>query len=104
MYVPVLSEGAFRGHRSSSQANYIAVGQDTNCAILAKHLKALGVSMEFETELIALGQDENIVTAALKSHGDGTSSTEVVRAAFVLGADGARGMRPALEPQHCLHA
>ncbi|KZV73415.1 hypothetical protein PENSPDRAFT_297016 [Peniophora sp. CONT] len=67
--------------------NPITLGQDSNCAILRKHLKAHGVDVEVNTELLTFAQDETGVTATVKIGG----REEKIRTKFLLGADGAKG-------------
>lgn len=65
----------------------MTLGQDSNCAILRQHLKALGVEVETATELVTYKQDEGGVTATIKAN----EKEEKVTAKFLLGTDGARG-------------
>lgn len=60
--------------------------QDENEAMLASHLGALGVQVDWETEVTGFTQDGDGVTATLER--DGRERT--VRASFVAGCDGAR--------------
>ena len=63
-------------------------------AILRARLQALGGRVEHDTRLESLAQDADGVTATLQ-HGD--DRQETVRAAYLVGADGARGVvRPAI--------
>ena len=60
--------------------------------VLRDHLAKFGVHVELSTELVSLEQDNKGVTVALKKTGaDGSETMESVRAAYVIGADGARG-------------
>ena len=71
----------------TSQPNPIILGQDSNCAILRAHLKALGVQVELDTEMVTYEQDDTGVTATLKIH----EREDKVRSKFLLGTDGAKG-------------
>jgi 2-polyprenyl-6-methoxyphenol hydroxylase-like FAD-dependent oxidoreductase len=64
----------------------LILGQDDNERILGDHLQGLGLSVQWNTELVALVQDNEGVTATLKQT-DG--STRTVTAAWVAGCDGA---------------
>lgn len=60
--------------------------------VLRDHLTKYGVRVERSTELVSLEQDNEAVTVIVKKTGpDGSETTETVRAAYVVGADGARG-------------
>ena len=62
--------------------------------VLRKHLAAHGVHVELGTEPISVEQDPEGITVTLKKTGvDGKESTETCRAAYIVGADGARGER-----------
>lgn len=65
----------------------LMLGQDDNERIMNDKLESSGVSVRWNTELIALEQHRDYVSATLKLP-DG--STERVDAAFVAGCDGAR--------------
>jgi len=65
----------------------LILGQDENERILGERLRDFGLSVQWNTELVALTQDPNAVFATL-CHADGTSRT--VTAAWVAGCDGAR--------------
>ncbi|KZV73414.1 hypothetical protein PENSPDRAFT_682895 [Peniophora sp. CONT] len=66
----------------------LTLGQDSNCAILRKHLKTFGVDVELSTELVTYEQDDTGVTATLKIG----EREEKVRSRFLLGTDGAKGV------------
>ncbi|VDC06645.1 unnamed protein product [Peniophora sp. CBMAI 1063] len=66
----------------------LTLGQDSNCAILRKYLKALGVEVELETEMVTYVQDNSGVTATLKIG----EREEKVRSKFLVGTDGAKGI------------
>ncbi|VDC02666.1 unnamed protein product [Peniophora sp. CBMAI 1063] len=68
--------------------NPIAIGQNTHVEILMKHLKALGVEVEFATEMVGFDQDDAGVNVTLKTG----ERDEKVRASFLLGTDGAKGI------------
>jgi putative polyketide hydroxylase len=57
--------------------------------VLRGHLSDLGLLVELQTELIAIEQDADKVTATLINHSNGRK--EVVPALYVVGADGGRG-------------
>jgi 2-polyprenyl-6-methoxyphenol hydroxylase-like FAD-dependent oxidoreductase len=65
----------------------LMLGQDDNERIMGAKLNALGVEVQWNTELVALEQKPHHVDAVLKLP-DG--STRAVRAAWVAGCDGAR--------------
>ena len=50
----------------------------------------LGADIQFDTELIAVTQDDDAVTAVVRNRLDGTEST--IRAKYVVGADGGRSV------------
>jgi 2-polyprenyl-6-methoxyphenol hydroxylase-like FAD-dependent oxidoreductase len=64
----------------------LVLGQDDNERIMGERLSTLGVSVQWNTELVALEQNAEHVVATLKN-GDG--STRGVMAAWVGGCDGA---------------
>ncbi|KZV66434.1 hypothetical protein PENSPDRAFT_92107 [Peniophora sp. CONT] len=68
--------------------NPIAIGQNTHVEILMKHLKALGVEVELGTEMVTFEQDDSGVNVSLKTG----EREEKVRASFLLGTDGAKGI------------
>ncbi|KAI0777582.1 FAD binding domain-containing protein [Trametes elegans] len=71
----------------------LAIGQYLIEGIFRKHLATHGVQVELSTELVSLEQDPTGVTATVKTHGsDGADRTETIRAPYVIGADGARGV------------
>ena len=82
------------------QPNFMFLGQDENCAILRKHLKEYGVSVELGTELVSFEQDETGVDVTLKTEKDGVVSEDKIRTSFVLGSDGAKSMFRCLCPRH----
>ena len=62
--------------------------------ILRDHLAAHGIHVELGTEPTSIEQSVDSVTVYLKKTGqDGQETSEVVNAAYVVGADGARGQR-----------
>src|SRR5438128_11819867 len=63
----------------------LMLGQDDNEKIMGEHLRAFGVEIKWNTELIALEQTADRVTATLKQP-DGSSRQ--VTAAYVAGCDG----------------
>ena len=60
--------------------------------IFREQLAKFGVHVELSTEVASLVQDEEGVIATLKVNKDGAERIETIRAAYVVGADGARGM------------
>ncbi len=74
--------------RNTTPYPYILIlGQDDNEMIMGEKLRELGVSVEWNTELVGLEQEPGSVTATLKLP-DGTQQKAV--AAWVGGCDGAR--------------
>jgi len=65
----------------------LILGQDDNERIMSDHLRALGSSVQWNTELISLAQQGDSVTAVLRLP-DGSHRT--VLAPWVAGCDGAR--------------
>ncbi|KAI6003387.1 hypothetical protein EDC04DRAFT_1022101 [Pisolithus marmoratus] len=70
------------------------MGQPTLEAIVRGHLAKLGCTVELGTRLISFMQDEECVRAkVVKYHGDDREEVEeIIEAAYLIGADGARGM------------
>jgi 2-polyprenyl-6-methoxyphenol hydroxylase-like FAD-dependent oxidoreductase len=64
----------------------LVLGQDDNERIMGERLSSLGVSVRWNTELVALQQNADYVAATLKN-ADG--ATQTVAAAWVGGCDGA---------------
>src|SRR6059036_1435408 len=64
----------------------LVLGQDDNERLLGDALRARGMAVQWDTELVGLAQDAGRVEATLK-HADGT--IEEVTAAWVAGCDGA---------------
>ncbi|KZV71282.1 hypothetical protein PENSPDRAFT_650760 [Peniophora sp. CONT] len=77
--------------------NGFILGQDSNCAILRQHLKALGVEVELGTEMVNYEQDEAGVSVTLKVN---EKDSTKVRAKFLLGTDGGRGITRRLAGIH----
>ncbi len=67
----------------------LVLGQDDNERILGDHLRELGSSVQWNTELVSLTQQADFVTALLKSP-DGSHRN--ILAAWVAGCDGARSV------------
>jgi len=65
----------------------LVLGQDDNERLLGDALRARGLGVEWNTELVGLAQDSDHVTATLKN-ADGTRSE--VRVPWLAGCDGAR--------------
>jgi len=71
---------------SISPTSVVIAPQDHLEPVLMDHLRSLPrVSIRLGVELIALDQDDDGVTATLREHDD----TSTIRAAYVIGADGA---------------
>ncbi|KAI6003389.1 hypothetical protein EDC04DRAFT_3146961 [Pisolithus marmoratus] len=70
------------------------MGQPTLEAIVREHLAKLGCTVELGTQLISFTQDEKCVRAKVVRHrdDDGEKVEEDIEAAYLIGADGARGM------------
>ena len=72
-----------------SPTSGVIAPQDHLEPVLMHHLRSLpGVSIRLGVELIALDQDDDGVTATLREHDD----TSTVRAAYIIGADGAHSV------------
>ncbi|KAI9064756.1 hypothetical protein FKP32DRAFT_1611066 [Trametes sanguinea] len=67
----------------------VALGQYRLEGIIRDHLAKHGVQVELATELTQLEQDEGGVIATLKKH---DTEVEEARVAYVIGADGGRGV------------
>ncbi len=60
--------------------------------IFRDHLAKSGVHVELGTDPVSLEQDADGVTVVVKKvTSDGSEATETIRAAYVIGADGAKG-------------
>ncbi|KAI6154838.1 FAD binding domain-containing protein [Pisolithus tinctorius] len=70
------------------------IGQPTLEAIMLQHLSKLGCTIEFGTRLVSFTQDEKCVRAKIAKHcgEDGEEVEEDIEVAYLIGADGARGM------------
>ncbi|KAI6021934.1 FAD binding domain-containing protein [Pisolithus marmoratus] len=70
------------------------MGQPTLEAIVRDHLAKLGCTVELGTQLTSFTQDEKCVRAKVVRHrgDDGEKVEENIEAAYLIGADGARGM------------
>ncbi len=74
---------------SISPTSGVIAPQDHLEPVLMDHLRSLpGVSIRLGVELIALDQDDDGITATLREHDE----TSTVRAAYVIGADGAHSV------------
>ena len=70
----------------------MGVSQFLTETVLRDHLARHGVHVELGSEPTSMEQDSYGVTVHLKkTDKDGNESTETVRAAYVVGADGAKG-------------
>ena len=67
----------------------IAVSQYLTERIFREHLAKFGVQVELGTESVSIEQDGTGVNLSLKHAG--SDKVEIVRCAYVIGADGARG-------------
>ncbi len=65
----------------------LMLGQDDNERIMGDHLRQWNIGVRWNTELLALEQNEDHVEATLQ---DPDGSTRTIRAAYVAGCDGAR--------------
>lgn len=65
----------------------LALGQDDNERMMGEHLRKWGVSVQWRTELLALDQQRDRVTATLKQPDGATGS---IAATYVAGCDGGR--------------
>ena len=65
----------------------LMLGQDDNERIMGEHLRRWGLSVQWNTELVALDQQADHVTATVKEL-DGRTRT--ITAAYVAGCDGSR--------------
>ncbi|KAI0646240.1 FAD binding domain-containing protein [Trametes meyenii] len=70
----------------------VTIGQYLLEGIFRDHLAELGVQIELGTELVSVEQNDDGVTATLKKTTKGGESREDTRVAYVIGADGARGV------------
>ena len=59
--------------------------------IFREQLAKYGIHVELSTEVVSLEQDEEGVMVILRGKKNGIEGTETIRAAYVIGADGARG-------------
>lgn len=82
-HVPLIDAGS----QLTPYPYILVLGQDDNEKILGDHLRALGQDVQWNTELVALEQQADHVTAAL-ALADG--STRQITAAWVAGCDGGR--------------
>ena len=65
----------------------LMLGQDDNERIMGEHLRRWGLSVQWNTELVALDQQADHVTATVK---DLDGRTRTITAAYVAGCDGSR--------------
>ena len=77
------------GQNATPYPFILILGQDDNERIMGDKLRDLGVSVQWNTELVGLQQDPGGVTVTLKLP-DGTNRT--ILAAWVAGCDGARSV------------
>lgn len=83
----VLASGDFDASLFSPAATCMA-GQDRIEPVLLRHARALGVDVRFSTEVVAVAQDAHGVEVTLRDRTTGSQS--IVRAAYVVAADGTR--------------
>jgi 2-polyprenyl-6-methoxyphenol hydroxylase-like FAD-dependent oxidoreductase len=76
-----------RGQDATPYPYILILGQDDNERIMGENLNRLGLTVQWNTELVGLEQETNFVTARLKL-ADGKSQS--IRAPWVAGCDGAR--------------
>ena len=76
-----------RGQDATPYPYILILGQDDNERIMGENLNRLGVTVQWNTEIVGLEQETNAVTAKLKM-ADGT--TQAIRFPWVAGCDGAR--------------
>ncbi|KZT20173.1 hypothetical protein NEOLEDRAFT_1030745, partial [Neolentinus lepideus HHB14362 ss-1] len=67
------------------------LGQDVAQAILRSHLEKYDCHVEFNTELRSFEQHSDYVQIHLVRHEDGNETAETLSAAYLVGADGAKG-------------
>ncbi|KZT18997.1 hypothetical protein NEOLEDRAFT_1142708 [Neolentinus lepideus HHB14362 ss-1] len=72
--------------------NPYLIGQDVAQAILRSHLEKYDCHVEFNTELRTFEQHSDYVQIRLVRHGDGNETAETLSAAYLVGADGAKGV------------
>ncbi|KAI0646239.1 monooxygenase [Trametes meyenii] len=70
----------------------MAISQYLLEGIFRDHLSKYGIQVELATELVSIEQDHEGVTATLKKYNDTGEGIEKARAAYVIGADGAKGV------------
>ncbi|KAI0260111.1 FAD binding domain-containing protein [Gloeopeniophorella convolvens] len=72
--------------------NMVFLGQSTVCGILRKQLEELGVHVEMATTFEGCEERDDGVSVSLKKTQQEQTVRQVVRAKYVIGADGARGL------------
>jgi len=77
------------GERATPYPYVLLLGQDDNERIMGEHLRELGGSVQWSTELLSLTQQDGYVSAVLKMP---DSSRHSIQAAWVAGCDGARSV------------
>lgn len=82
----------------SLQVNGGCLSQAELEKIIRTHLARLDVTVELGKELVAIEQDQDGVTATILTHD--TETKEIVRADYLVGADGARGIFVYLHISH----
>lgn len=82
----------------SLQVNGGCLSQAELEEIIRTHLARLDVTVELGKELVAIEQDQDGVTATILTHD--TETKEIVRADYLVGADGARGIFACLHISH----
>jgi 2-polyprenyl-6-methoxyphenol hydroxylase-like FAD-dependent oxidoreductase len=75
------------GEGQSPYPFVLMLGQDDNERIMGEKLRTLGVSVQWDTELVGLDQQIDGATARLK---DKTGAVRTMRVAYVAGCDGSR--------------
>ena len=70
----------------------VTVDQYLTESVLRKSLETYGVYVELATEPTHLEEGlEGVAVVLTKTAGDGSTQTETLQAAYVIGADGAKG-------------
>ena len=71
----------------------MTLGQDANEGVCREHLARCGVRVELGTELTALQQDADGVDVTVKKVDEaGLETVETIRADYLVGADGGKGV------------
>ncbi|EIW80670.1 hypothetical protein CONPUDRAFT_57524 [Coniophora puteana RWD-64-598 SS2] len=68
------------------------IGQNNVARILASHIQKLGCNVEYGTELVSFEQDGDGVVAHVKTSGGDKETSSTIKAQYLIGTDGARGI------------